>query len=80
MFIRCQEAHLALSISKCKVMQIKWILLGHYVSFEGIEVDPAKIISHISIHSTQNEVRIFLGHAGTILNLLKTLQGLQHLI
>lgn len=48
------------------MMQTKGIVLGHHVSFEGIKFDPAKIevISHISIPSSQKEVRSFIGHAG----------------
>lgn len=66
MLIQCQEANLALSNSKCKMMQTKRIVLGHHVSFEGTKVDPTKIevISHISIPSTPKEVRNFLGHVG----------------
>eukprot|EP00253_Pinus_taeda_P014836 PITA_14836 len=64
--IRCQEANLALSSDKCRIMQTKGIVLGHHVSFERIQVDPAKIevISRIPILSSQKEVRIFLGYAG----------------
>jgi len=47
-------------------MQNKGIVLGHHVSYEGIQVDPAKIevISCIPIPSSQKEVRSFLRHAG----------------
>jgi len=64
--IRCQEAQLALSNIKCKMMQSKEIVLGHHVSQEGIKFDPAKfeVISHIPTPMLQKEVRIFLGHAG----------------
>lgn len=64
--IPCQEAHVALSSIKCKMMQTKGIFLGHHLSFQGIKVDPVKIevISHISIPTSQKEVRMFLGHAG----------------
>lgn len=41
--IGCKEANLALSSDKCKVMQTKGIVLGHYVSIEGIQVDLEKI-------------------------------------
>eukprot|EP00253_Pinus_taeda_P036056 PITA_36056 len=42
------------------------IVLGHYVSLLGIQVDPAKIqvILTLPIPKTQTEVRSFLGHAG----------------
>eukprot|EP00253_Pinus_taeda_P026557 PITA_26557 len=55
--IHCQEADLALSSDKCRMMQTKRIVLGHYVSFEGIQVDPTKIevILRIPILSSQKE-------------------------
>eukprot|EP00253_Pinus_taeda_P029356 PITA_29356 len=40
---RCIEAHLALSTEKCHMMMNEVIVLGHFVSFLGIQVDPAKI-------------------------------------
>ena len=63
---RCQEANLALSHEKCRMMFTKGVVLGHIISQAGIEVDPAKIsvISNLSPPKNQKEVRIFLGHAG----------------
>eukprot|EP00253_Pinus_taeda_P023260 PITA_23260 len=63
---RCIEAHLALSTENCHMMMNKGIVLGHFVSFLGIQVDPAKIqvILTLPIPKTQTEVRSFLGHAG----------------
>eukprot|EP00253_Pinus_taeda_P008815 PITA_08815 len=62
----CIEAHLALSIEKCHMMMNEGIVLGHYVSLLGIQVDPVKIqvILTLPIPKTQTEVRSFLGHAG----------------
>ena len=42
------------------------IVLGHFVSFLGIQVDPAKVqvILTLPIPKTQTDVRSFLGHAG----------------
>eukprot|EP00253_Pinus_taeda_P006780 PITA_06780 len=64
--IHCQEADLTLSNDKCRMMQTKGIVLGHHISFDGIQADLAKIkvISCIPIPSSQKEVRRFLGHAG----------------
>jgi hypothetical protein len=63
--IRCQEANLAFSHEKCKMMLTDRIVLGHYVSSTGIKVDLEKIevISKIPPPQTQKEVRSFLGHA-----------------
>lgn len=65
-FICYQEADLALSSDKCRMMQTKGIVLGHHVSFDGVQVNLEKIevISHIPIPSLQKKVRSFLGHAG----------------
>ena len=64
--IRCQEANLALSHEKCKMMPMEGIILGHHVSSTCIKVDPTKIevISKLPPPQTQKDVRIFLGHAG----------------
>ena len=42
------------------------IVLGHFISFLGIQVDPAKVqvIQTLPIPKTQTNVRSFLGHAG----------------
>ena len=44
----------------------EWIVLGHKISHEGIEVDRAKIevISNLPPPTTVRAVRSFLGHAG----------------
>jgi len=63
---QCIEAHLALSTEKCNMMMNQGIVLGHFISFLGIQVDPAKIqvIQTLPIPKTQTDVRSFLGHAG----------------
>ena len=63
---RCIEAHLALSTEKCHMVMNQGIVLDHFVSFLGIQVDPAKIqvIQTLPIPKTQTDVRSFLGHAG----------------
>ena len=63
---RWQEANLALSHKKCRMMFTKGVVLGHIISQAGIEVDPAKVsvISNLSPPKNQIEVRNFLGHAG----------------
>jgi hypothetical protein len=42
------------------------VVLGHFISYAGIQVDPAKIqvVLDIPTPSTQKEVRSFLGHVG----------------
>jgi hypothetical protein len=60
------QSHLSLSIEKFHMMMSEGVVLGHFISYAGIQVDPAKIqvILDIPTPSTLKEVRIFLGHAG----------------
>jgi len=62
--LRCQEAHLALSDKKCRLMCKVGVVLGHLISDKCIQVDPAKIEITFSlpIPKNQREVRGFLGH------------------
>ena len=61
---RCIEANLSLSNEKCFMMLNEGIVLCHYISFQGIKVDPAKIqiIVDLPIRKNQREVRSFLGY------------------
>jgi hypothetical protein len=63
---RCQETCLALRNTKCFMMRIEGVVLGHHISAAGIKVDPTKIevIVNLPSPSTQKDVRSFLGHAG----------------
>ena len=42
------------------------VVLGHFISSQGIQVDPSKIqvIQNLPIPKTQTDARSFLGHAG----------------
>ena len=63
---RLREAGLKLSAKKCKFFQTKVVYVGHLVSEEGIEADPAKVesIKNWPTPTTPEEVRRFLGFAG----------------
>ena len=63
---RCEEANLILSWEKSHFMVQEGIVLGHIVSFRGIEVDKAKvdIIAKLPPPTTVKQIRSFLGHAG----------------
>ena len=52
--------------SKCKLLQARIKYLGHVISEEGIETDPAKIetVKNWSTPKCVREVRAFLGFAG----------------
>ena len=55
-----------LNWEKCHFMVKQWIVLGHIVSREGIEVDKAKVelISNLLTPKCVKDIRSFLGHAG----------------
>jgi hypothetical protein len=63
---RCIQAQLSLSTEKCHMMMTEGIVLGHFISSQGIQVDPSKIqvIKDLPTPKTQTEVRSILGHAG----------------
>jgi hypothetical protein len=64
--IRCQVTNLVLSNEKHFMLQTEGIVLGHYVSFVGINVDPTKIevISNLPVLNTQKYFIICLRHVG----------------
>ena len=63
---RCEQTQLSLSTEKCHMMMSEGVVLGHFISVNGIQVDPSKIkvIKNIPTPPTQKEVRSFLVHAG----------------
>jgi hypothetical protein len=63
---RCIQAHLSLSTEKCHMMMSEGIVLRHFISSQGIQVDPSKIqvIKNFPTPKTQTEVRSFLGNVG----------------
>ena len=52
---RCEDQHLVLNWEKCHFMVTEGIVLGHKISGDGIEVDPAKIESIGSYHTQRIE-------------------------
>ena len=64
--IGCEETNLVLNWEKCHFMAEKGIVLEHWISERGIEVDKAKIetIEKLSPLSSVKGIRSFLGHAG----------------
>ena len=63
---RCIATRLCLSHEKCYMMMTEGLILGHYISAAGIQVDLAKIqiLLLIPTPTTQTEVRSFLGFSG----------------
>jgi hypothetical protein len=70
---RCIQAQLSLSIEKCHMMMSEGIVPGHFISSQGIQVDPSKIqvIKDLPTPKTQIEVIIFLGHSGYYIRFIK---------
>ena len=66
MLKRFTETNLVLNSEKCHCMVTQGIILGHVISFKGLEVDKAKIdtIQSLPFPTNVREVRSFLGHAG----------------
>ena len=64
--IRCEETNLVLNCEKCHFMVQEGIVLGHWISARGIEVDRAKIeaIEKLPPPSSVKGIRSFLGHVG----------------
>ena len=64
--IRCEETNLVLNWEKCHFIVQEGIVLGHWISARGIEVDKAKIeaIEKLPPPSSVKAIRSFLGHAG----------------
>jgi len=62
----CIATRLCLSHEKCYMMIMEGIILGHYISAAGIQVNPTKIqiLLLIPTPTTQTEVRSFLGFSG----------------
>jgi hypothetical protein len=71
---RCIQAQLSLSTEKCHMMMSEGIVLGHFISSQGIQVDPSKIevIKNLPTPKTQTDVRSFLGHAGYYRRFIKS--------
>jgi ABC-type taurine transport system ATPase subunit len=61
---RFQEHNLSLSHEKCFMMMTLRIVIGYFVSSEGIQVDPnkIKIISTLPMAQKQRYVKIFIGN------------------
>lgn len=60
----CEEYNLYLNNEKCFIMMQEGVVLEHYISQVGIQVDPAKIevILNLSIPTKKKYVKIFLVH------------------
>ena len=71
--LKCEEINLVCNWEKCHFMVQEGIVLGHWISKKGIEVDKAKIktIEKLSLPSSVKGIRSFLGHANFYRRFLK---------
>ena len=62
--ITCEETNLVLNWEKCHFMVKEGIILGHWISERGIELDKAKIetIEKLPPSCSVKGIRSFLGH------------------
>jgi hypothetical protein len=77
---RCIATRLCLSHEKCHMMMTEGVVLGNYISADGIRVDPTKIevILNLPTPRTQTKVRSFLGAAGYYRRFMEFFQKLLH--
>ena len=77
--VRCEETNLVLNWEKCHFMVQEGIVLGHWISTRGIEVDKGKIetIEKLPPPSSVKGIQSFLGHAGFYRRFIKDFLGLQ---
>ena len=71
--VRCQEHNLALNSEKCFMLMQEGVVLGHFISVAGIQVDPAKVevIQTLPIPTKLKDIRSFMGHAGYYMHFIK---------
>ena len=52
---RCEQTQLSLSTEKCHMMMSEGVLLEHFISDDGVQMDPSKIkvIKNIPTPATQ---------------------------
>ena len=70
-FQRLRMAHLTLKPNKCEFAKPEILYLGHFISREGITVDPSKIevVKSFPTPQNQHDVRSFLGLSAIIGNM-----------
>lgn len=64
--IQCKEHNLSLNSEKYYMMMQEGVVLGHFISKAGIQVDPAKVEVILTLPTPikPKEIRYFLGNVG----------------
>lgn len=62
--VRCIATRLCLNNDKCHILMTKGVVLGHFISIVGIQLDSAKIkvIFKFFVPRTPVEIHSFLGY------------------
>jgi hypothetical protein len=73
-----EEMNLSLIHEKFNIIMSEGVVLGHHMSFIGIEVDQrkVKIIKHMPSPLRKKDVRSFLGHLGYYRRFIKDFRKL----
>ena len=77
---RCIQARVSLSMEKCHMMMEEGIVLGHFLSVEGICMDPVKtkVIQHFPTPKTPTQVRSFIGCASYYRHFIENFSKVAH--
>jgi hypothetical protein len=77
---RCIQARVSLSTGKCHMMMEEGIVQGHFLSAEGIWMDPTKkkVIHHFPTPKIPTQVRIFIGCAGYYRHFIENFAKVAH--
>ena len=75
---RCHNYNLSLRNGKCFMMMEEGVVLGHFISSKGIQVDPTKIkvINTLLTLEKQKDVHSFLAHVGYYRRFIKNFSQL----